>query len=233
MVLPGTLPAAPPPTPGPEPVVERWKWRLGMGIGFAGVLVFVKVVAGGLDAMSGENYAFLQANGGEPVTWNHCHAIRFQVNPKGAPEDWQEIVTEAVDEVEKASGFVFVDRGTTTKTQLINMRYQGNEWEPVLILWSDRYQDGSLDGGVIGRGGPGTVEVNGRLRYVVGKVSLDSNVRDPVATRLVLEHELGHVLGLGHVDDPSQLMYSSYGGQDGFGNGDINGLHRLHDVPCD
>ena len=65
------------------------------------------------------------------------------------------------------------------------MNYQGNEWEPVLIIWSDRYQDGSLDGSVIGRGGGGTIDVNGRLRYVVGKVSLDSNLRDPFATQMV------------------------------------------------
>ena len=100
-------------------------------------------------------------------------------------------------------------------------------------MWSDRYQDGSLDGGVIGRGGGGTIDVNGRLRYVVGKVSLDSNLRDPFATQMVLEHELGHVLGLDHTDDQQQLMYAGYVGQKGFGNGDVNGLKRLHDVPCD
>ncbi|MDQ1720752.1 MAG: ATP-binding cassette, subfamily bacterial, partial [Pseudonocardiales bacterium] len=76
--------------------------------------------------------------------------------------DWQEIVERAVSDMEEASGFVFADRGTTAKTQLIGTRYQGNEWEPVLILWSDRYQDGSLGGGVIGRGGPGAVQVDGR-----------------------------------------------------------------------
>ena len=141
--------------------------------------------------------------------------------------------SDAIDEVEEASGFVFADRGTTVKTRLIGMNYEGNEWEPVLIIWSDRYQDGSLDGGVIGRGGGGTIDVNGRLRYVVGKISLNSTVRDSFATQMVLEHELGHVLGLDHTDDRRQLMYAGYVGQDGFGKGDIDGLKRLHDVPCD
>ena len=71
------------------------------------------------------------------------------------------------------------------------------------------------------------------MRYVVGKVSLDSNLRDPFATQMVLEHELGHVLGLDHTDDERQLMYAGTSGQQGFGKGDINGLKRLHDVPCD
>jgi hypothetical protein len=233
MVLTGTMPAGPPPLPEPPRVTERWKWQLGIGVAVAGLLLLVKLVASGLGSLSGGGYEFLQVQGGDPVTWNHCEAIRYQVNPKGAPENWEEIVHQAIDEVEEASGFVFADRGTTVKTRLIGMNYEGNEWEPVLIIWSDRYQDGSLDGGVIGRGGSGTIDVNGRPRYVVGKVSLDSNLRDPFATQMVLEHELGHVLGLDHTDDEQQLMYAGYVGQKGFGKGDVKGLKRLHDVPCD
>lgn len=233
MVLTGTLPAAQPPAAEPPPATERWKWQLGIGAAVVGALILVKLVAGGLGSLTGGSYEFLQMQGGDPVTWNHCQAIRYQVNPKGAPENWEEIVDRAIDQVEEASGFVFADRGTTVKTRLIGTNYQGNEWEPVLIIWSDRYQDGSLDGGVIGRGGGGQIDVNGRLRYVVGKVSLDSNLRDPFATQMVLEHELGHVLGLDHTDDRQQLMYAGYVGQEGLGNGDINGLKRLHDVPCD
>ena len=36
-----------------------------------------------------------------------------------------------------------------------------------------------------------------------------------------------------HTDDDSQLMAAGYHGQPGFGKGDLNGLRRLHDVPCD
>ena len=49
---------------------------------------------------------------------------------------------------------------------------------------------------------------------------------------MVLEHELGHVLGLNHTDDSSQLMAAEYHGQERLGDGDIDGLQRLHDVPC-
>ena len=87
----------------------------------------------------------------------------------------------------------------------------------MLIIWSDRYQDQWLEGSTIGLGG--------------SEVRLDSNVTDPELTKLTLEHELGHVLGLGHVDDPKQLMHHTAGAKE-LGRGDIAGLKRLHDVPC-
>ena len=45
---------------------------------------------------------------------------------------------------------------------------------------------------------------------------------DPMTSRdqqLILEHEIGHVLGLDHVADPRQLMAAAYNGQDGLGTG--------------
>lgn len=214
-------------------VDERRRFALGLGGATGAVVVLVLIVKAAL-GMGGGGYEFLATQGDNPVTWNHCQAIRYQVNPKGAPADWQEIVHTAIEDVEDASGFVFADRGTTVKTQLIGAGlYPGNEWEPVLIVWSDRYQNQSLDGNVIGRGGSRTIEVNGVRRYVIGQVSLDSSEKDPFETRMVLEHELGHVLGLDHTSDRDQLMYSAYHGQKGLGQGDIAGLKRLHDVPCD
>lgn len=52
-------------------------------------LVVVRPVFGAVGG-SGD-YTFLRENGGEPVTWNHCRAIPFEVNPKGAPAHWQQI----------------------------------------------------------------------------------------------------------------------------------------------
>ena len=81
-------------------------------------VVLVVLVRGSL-SLGGGSYAFLATEGDNPVTWDHCHAIRYQVNPKGAPENWQELVDDAVQDIEDASGFVFMDLGTTSKTRLI------------------------------------------------------------------------------------------------------------------
>lgn len=45
-------------------------------------------------------------------------------------------------------------------------------------------------------------------------------------------HELAHVVGLDHVDDPTQLMYAENSGQLDFGAGDRAGLALLGTGEC-
>ncbi len=79
----------------------------------------------------------------------------------------------------------------------------------------------------------------GRIHFVTGIVVLDTEAYDRMevtgettAERLILAHELGHVLGLDHVDDIGELMNAEYVGQNGFGPGDREGLKQLHALPC-
>jgi hypothetical protein len=48
----------------------------------------------------------------------------------------------------------------------------------------------------------------------------------------VVLHELGHLVGLAHVNDPQQLMYSRGSTSNGLGPGDLAGLARLGEGAC-
>jgi hypothetical protein len=45
-------------------------------------------------------------------------------------------------------------------------------------------------------------------------------------------HELAHVVGLAHVDDPRELMYADNLGHQAFGPGDLTGLAALGRGRC-
>jgi predicted Zn-dependent protease len=45
-------------------------------------------------------------------------------------------------------------------------------------------------------------------------------------------HELGHVVGLAHVDDPTELMYERNEGRSDWGPGDLTGLEALGKGLC-
>ncbi len=53
-----------------------------------------------------------------------------------------------------------------------------------------------------------------------------------VLARAVVQHELGHVMGLDHVADQAQLMYSEGAEARDWGTGDLAGLHQLGSGAC-
>lgn len=186
---------------------------------------------------SSTTYAFMSTRTatGEPVAWDPCRPIAYQVNPVGAPPGWEGLVREAIADLEAAGGFRFVDEGVTAERDFL----ERPPTSPVLIGWGRPSEFEELSGDVAGFGGASSLQVAGLRRYVTGAVLLDSGDYGEMATigrqdamRLILVHELLHVLGLDHVEDRRQLMATSYLDQDGLGAGDRAGLARLADQPC-
>lgn len=186
------------------------------------------------------SYAFVvTTRAGDPVGWNHCEPIRYVVNPDGAPEDWEDIVGAGVRAIGDASGFDFQYDGTSGDRSVERLSVDPDDPPAVLVSWADAIEVPDLAGSTAGIGGATPSRVGGRVRFVTGMVVLDTNTYDRMeltgddrAEALILAHELGHVLGLDHVDDAGELMNAEYVGQRGFGPGDRDGLRRLHDLPC-
>jgi hypothetical protein len=99
-----------------------------------------------------------------------------------------------------------------------------------------------LDGPVIGQTSTTPVDVaDGQQVLVSGQVVLDApQILDalsfsggrPIALA-VITHELGHLVGLGHVMDRRQLMYpSAQPLVTDFGPGDLTGLAALGNGRC-
>lgn len=193
------------------------------------------------------SFAFLHTDpsSSQPVTWSPCRPIHYVVNPANAPQDFEATVHAVVAEVAAATGLVFTNDGVTdemassSREAFLPDRY-GDRWAPVLITFTDAQTDPHLVGRVRGIASAYPIDdpETGVPHYMTGRVHLDlETLKDPVvdgehAYVRVLRHELGHLVGLAHVDDPAELMYADGSAQTNFGPGDRAGLATLGRGAC-
>ncbi len=242
----------PPPVPArPDLTDERPPAKRGRPpwvVGLAVVIIASLVVAGLAPLLSsapgGEGqFAFLSRTAaGDPVRWNPCEPIHYVVNAALAPSGSLEDVHEAFGRVSSATGIAFVFDGLSDEVPSVYRkafqpsRY-GDRWAPVLVGWVDpetsdipfELEDGAVASGVASPLYPTT----STDLYVSGWVAMnqeDPNLpgfAHPWEQGPVLLHELGHVMGLGHVESSGEIMNERGGGAVDLGTGDEEGLRRL------
>lgn len=184
-------------------------------------------------------YRFLTTQHGEPVGYDPCRPVEVLVNPEHAPPGYDRLVDTALAHTAAATGLRFDRVGFTEDRDVSVSGFGGGRPRPVLVMWADAGEVGELAGEVAGIGGSAAVEdATGRLRYVTGRVVLDATTfagftaaEQPLAQAIV-DHELGHLVGLAHVDDPNELMNADNVGRTTYGPGDREGLSRLGSIRC-
>jgi hypothetical protein len=184
---------------------------------------------------------------GRPVRWDPCRPIHYVVRLQGEPPGGALAVETALRRVEAITGLRFVSDGTSDEVPRPGrppsdpQRY-GSRWSPVLIAWTTPREYPDMDG-YAGLGGPEPVagDQHGTERYVSGVVLLNADhlaevmgwPGGPDRVTAVVTHELGHLVGLDHVDDPHALMYARPSSIDvDPGAGDLRGFAAVSGGPC-
>ncbi|MFP4234901.1 MAG: hypothetical protein ACLFUG_08235 [Nitriliruptoraceae bacterium] len=197
------------------------------------------------DAATGEEAGFTvwaTNDDGLPVRWDPCQPIEVVLAPRGAPPSAAADLDEALRRIEDASGLPLVGTGTTDerprgdRSPYQPPRY-GERWAPILVAWAAPGESGlplrDTDRGIAL---PIAVGPEGDRTFVSAQVVLNRDRTDlepgfgdrSDAWGATLIHELLHVLGLDHVDDPEQLMAVFPGsGPVTFGRGDLKGLAAI------
>jgi hypothetical protein len=220
----------------------RRPWLAVLAAGVVLTLAAAAVVPFVAPGPTATDYAFLSRRGnGDPVRWNPCEPVHYVVNASLAPPGSIEDVHEAVRRISEATGIAFVyegvsdERPSAARGAYLPSRY-GERWAPVLIGWVD--PDGSdipfhaPDGIASAVASPLYPDGAWDL-YVSGWVAMNAEDPNPPGFDApwqqgpVLLHELGHVMGLGHVDASGEIMQRAGGGATDLGPGDLEGLRRL------
>jgi hypothetical protein len=190
-------------------------------------------------------YEFLRTLNGRPVAFSSCQPVRVVINETLRPEGAEGLIEEAVGEAARASGLTIsivgrTDEEPSSEREVIQARY-GAGYAPVLIAWTTPEVMPELAGDIVGLGSS-TVRTEGSLdrTYLAsGQVTLDAPDADrrlrnglSDAVRATILHELGHVLGLAHVDSANELMSEDPSLLDHYAPGDLAGLARLGRGPC-
>ena len=174
--------------------------------------------------------------------WQSCRPVRWTFNDSRAPRQGLEQVRAAIRRIHAATGLEFDFVGRTT--QKVNPWGDDIDGAAVAIGWRPartfRHLVNSTQ--VVGLAGQRSVsgyrDAQGALfRTTQGGVILNAGHRldrgfgEGTTWGEVIVHELGHVMGLGHVGSRKQVMYYSTTGYDAnLGAGDLNGLRRLGDT---
>ena len=196
--------------------------------------------------------------GDGPSFFDPCRPIYWVVNPLHEPPGAREQLEKAFADVQELTGLLFVFAGETNEPwvairQAPNSSYPDveSDWAPVIVWYlpEGEFED-SLDSSdpdelVAGYASAAPEFSRTKDRRLV-TLTGDMTIGTEWITEMIAEgypeqvwwlflHEIGHILGLDHVDAPSHLMHP--GGEEAewtttLGPGDIEGFARVGAEPC-
>lgn len=159
------------------------------------------------------SFSFVAGPLDDPVRWNPCRTITWApVAP--LPDGEKPRLESAFAKVSRATGIAFAEAPPGQPADL-----------SVNLTMVPGYR---VDGEGIMEYIPPYGNIKGRA--IAGRIEGQIGTETPGELREALYlHEIGHVVGLAHSSDPSQVMYEVVDPEDGlgFGAGDLTGLRRL------
>ena len=201
-----------------------------------------------MPAPEGGTYEFVaeQPNSVRPVAYDPCRPIHYVMRPDNVPVGGELLLHDAFARVTAVTGLQFIYDGETDEQPSRDResfqpdRY-GDRWAPVLVTWETEQENPDLISDVAGLAGSARMWLPGQAQvFVTGAVALDAAAFDGIlaapdggaVARAIVLHELGHLVGLDHVPDATQLMFPETSTVLDYASGDLAGLVQLGKGEC-
>jgi hypothetical protein len=223
----------------PRPTTPTLATQLGEDIAAAQLTVPPAPAAEG-------HYGFIAHGADGPVVFDACRPIHYRVRVGPGPAGGDALVTEALARISAATGLRFAFDGftdavpTSASFPSPNATVSLSEaFTPVVIGWAWRSETdlwASEGADTLGVGGPRTIVFENEEKLSVSGFvllapsdTLAAGFGPGLTVGNVLLHELGHLIGLDHVDAPGEVMQARLDRNtpDGWGPGDRRGLWEL------
>lgn len=195
------------------------------------------------ESTTGE-FAYMDLFDGQPPFHSTCDPVPFEIRTEAAPANGDELIFDALQRLADTSGLSFEFVGYTDSIYKFNDPRVRFPWEDdrdsLWVGWATNDEVPDLgprsddEPYAIGVGGP-IVSGDSRKEVLGGGVVLRAGENLPYEfgpganSGNVLLHELGHAMGLDHVQSTTEQMQPSLSDQspDGYAAGDTRGLQGM------
>ena len=174
--------------------------------------------------------------------WDPCAPIHYRVHLAVPVPGARAAIDAAFSQVGVASGMQFDDDGSTDEMPSDNRRdirhtQRGWQWAPVLVavVSHHTFRRSTVSSDTVAYAEPDIYadDADTVSQIVSGEIVVDASqlshqgADDPNGLEPTMLHEIGHLVGLGHVRASGEIMQPDGGGVVGLGPGDLAGLHTV------